>query len=150
MDCSPLGSSVHGICQARVLKWVAIAFSSNSIYVVSIYWLKMKYIYSLYWMKTSAQFSNSVTSNSLCPWTATCQASPSYHQLPEFTKIHLHWVGDAIQTSHPLSTSSAPAFNLSEPQGLLKWVSSWHQVAKVLKFQLQHQCFQWIFRTDIP
>ena len=73
---------------------------------------------------------------------------PVHHQLPEFTQIHVHWVGDAIQPSHPLSSHSPPACNLSQHQGLFKWVSSSHQVAKVLAFQLQHQSFQWTFRTD--
>ena len=72
---------------------------------------------------------------------------PVHHQLPEFTQTHLHWVGDAIQRSHPLSSSSPPAFNFSQHQGLFKWVSSLHQVTKVLEFQLQHQSFQWILRT---
>ena len=73
---------------------------------------------------------------------------PGHHQLPEFTQTHVHWVGDAIQPSHPLSSPFPPAFNLSQDQGLFKWVSSSHQVAKVLEFQFQHQSFQWIFRTD--
>ena len=73
---------------------------------------------------------------------------PVHHQLPEFTQTHVHRVGDAIQPSHPLSSSSPPAFNLSQHQGLFQWVSSSHQVAKVLEFRLQHQSFQWIFRTD--
>ena len=71
---------------------------------------------------------------------------PVHHHLPELTQIHVHRVGDAIQWSHPLSSPSPPAFNLSQHQGLFKWVSSSHQVAKVL--ELQHQSFQWIFRTD--
>ena len=62
-----------------------------------------------------------------------------YQQLPEFTQTHVHWVGDAIQPSHPLSSPSLPAFNLSQHQGLFQWVSSLHQVAKVLKFQLQNK-----------
>ena len=73
---------------------------------------------------------------------------PVHHQLPEPTQTHVHWVGDAIQPSHPLSSPS-PAFNLLQHQGLFKWVSSLHQVAKVLEFQLQHQSFQWIPRTDL-
>ena len=73
---------------------------------------------------------------------------PLHHQSLEFTQTHVHWVGDAIQPSHPLSSPSLPAFNLSQHQGLFKWVSSSHQVAKVLEFQLQHQSFQWIFKTD--
>ena len=64
------------------------------------------------------------------------------HHLPEFAQIHIHWVSDAIQPSHPLSSPSSPTFNLSQHQGLFKWISSSHQVAKVLEFQLQHQSFQ--------
>ena len=66
---------------------------------------------------------------------------PVHHQLLESTQTHVHWVGDAIQPSHPLSSPS-PAINLSQHQGLFKWVNSSHQVAKVLEFQLQHQSFQ--------
>ena len=73
---------------------------------------------------------------------------PVHHQLPELAQTHVHWVSDAILPSHPLSSPSFPAFNLSQHQGLFLWVSSSHQVAKVLEFQLQHQSFQRIFRTD--
>ena len=68
---------------------------------------------------------------------------PVHHQLQEFTQTHVHWVGDAIQPSHPLLSPSPPALNLSQHQGLFQWVSSLHQVAKVLEFQLQHQSFEW-------
>ena len=68
---------------------------------------------------------------------------PVHHQLPELTQTHVHRVGDAIQPPHPLSSPSLPALNLSQHQGLFKWVSSSFQVAKVLEFQLQHQSFQW-------
>ena len=70
-----------------------------------------------------------------------------HYQLPENAQTHIRWVGDAIQPSHPLSSPSL-TFDLSQQQGLFKWVSSSHQVAKVLEFQLHHQSFQWIFRTD--
>ena len=73
---------------------------------------------------------------------------PVYHQLSELTQTQIHWVYYAIQPSHPLSSLSPPTFNLSQDQGLFKWVSSSHQVAKVSEFQLQHQSFQSIFRTD--
>ena len=73
---------------------------------------------------------------------------PVLHHLLEFTPIHVHWVGNAIQPFHPLLSPSPPDFNLSQHQGLFQWVSSSHQVAKVLEFQLQRQSFQWIFRTD--
>ena len=55
-----------------------------------------------------------------------------HHQLPEFTQIHVHYVSDAIQTSHPLSSPSPPIFNLSQHQGLFQWASSSHQAARVL------------------
>jgi len=73
---------------------------------------------------------------------------PVHHQLQELTQTHVHGIGDAIQLSHPLSSPSPPAFNLSQHQDLFQGVSSSHQVAKVLEFQLQHQSFQWIFRID--
>ena len=73
---------------------------------------------------------------------------PVHHQLPELAQTHVHRIGDAIQPSHPLLSPSPSVFNLSQHQGLFQWVSSSHQVAKVLELQLQHQSFQWIFRTD--
>ena len=76
-------------------------------------------------------------------------SSPGFsvlHCLPELAQTHAHWAGDAIQPSHPLSSPSSPALNLSQHQGLFQWVGSLHQVAKVLEFQ--HQSFQWIFRVD--
>ena len=84
------------------------------------------------------------------PWAAAHQASLSItnsRRLPKQT--HVHWVSDAIQPSHPLSSPSPPALNFSQHQGLFKWVSSSPQVAKVLAFQLQHQFFQWTPRTDL-
>ena len=67
---------------------------------------------------------------------------PVHHQLPEFTQTHVHWVCDAIQTSHPLSPPSPSALNLSQHQGLFQWVRPSHKV------QLLHQSFQWIFWVD--
>jgi len=72
-----------------------------------------------------------------------------HHQLLESTQTHFHWVGDAIQPFHPLSSPSPPALNLFQHQGLFNWVSSSHEVAKVLEFQFQHQSFQRIPRTDL-
>ena len=74
---------------------------------------------------------------------------PIHYQLPKPTQIHVHCISDAIQPSHPLLSPTPPAFNLSLHQGLFQWVSSSHQVAKLFKFQLHHQSFQWIFRTDL-
>ena len=89
----------------------------------------------------------------LCPtlWDPLDCSMPGlsvHHKLLDFIQTHVHWVSDAIQPSHPLSSPSPPTFNLSQHQGLFKWVSSSHQVAKVLEFQLQYQSFQKIFRTD--
>ena len=74
---------------------------------------------------------------------------PVHHQLPESTQTHFHCIGDAIQPSYPLSSPSSSALNLSQHQGLFKWVSSPHQMAKVLEFQLQHQSLQWTTRADL-
>ena len=71
------------------------------------------------------------------------------HHLPELAQTHIHWVGDAIQPSHPLLSPSPPALNLSQHQGLFQWVGSSHQVAKGLQLQCQHRSFQWIFRVDL-
>ena len=98
-----------------------------------------------------SQFS-SVTRScpTLCdPMDCSTPGLPVHHQLPEFTQTHVHRVGDAIQPSHPLSSPSPPAPNPSQHQGLFKWISSSHQVAKVLEFQHQHQSFQWTPRTDL-
>ena len=80
------------------------------------------------------------------------RSTPGLHvhqQLPELTQTHVHQISDAIQPSYPLSSPSPPAFNLSQHQGLFQWVSSSHQVAKGLEFQLQHQSFQWTPRADL-
>ena len=83
------------------------------------------------------------------PMDCSTPGFPVHHQLLELIQTHVYWASDAIQPSHPLLSPSPPAFNLSQYQGLFKWVSSSHQVAKVLEFQLQHQSFQWTFRTDL-
>ena len=100
---------------------------------------------------SSVQFSSvSQLCPTLCdPMSHSTAGLPVHHQLPESTRTHVHWGGNAIQPSHPLLSPSPPALNPSQHQGLFKWVSSLHQVAKVLEFQLQHQSFQWIPRTDL-
>ena len=99
---------------------------------------------------TSVQF-NSVTQSclTLCdPMNCSTPGLLVHHQLLESTQTHVHRVGDAIQSSHPLSSPSPPALTPSQHQGLFQWVSSSHEVAKVLEFQLQHQSLQWTSRTD--
>ena len=100
----------------------------------------------LFQTKTEKHFS-SVQSQScltLCnPMDCSTPGLPVYHQLPEFTQTHVRWVGDAIQPSHPLLSPSPPALNLSQQQGLSKWVSSSHQMAKVSEFHYYVLiCFQ--------
>ena len=96
---------------------------------------------------------------SFCPWPRTwgtssqprlcvIAAALSYVNSQSLLKLLVHWFGDAIQPSHPLSSPSPPVLNLSLHQGLLQWVSSSHHVAKVLEFQFQHQSFQRIFITN--
>ena len=101
--------------------------------------------------KHRSQFSSVVQS---CPtlWDpVNCSTPrlPVHHQLPEFTQTHVHWVGDAILPSHPLSSPSPPARNPSQHQGLFQWVNSLHEMAKVLEFQPQYQSFQWTPRTGL-
>ena len=100
---------------------------------------------------SSLQFS-SVTQSclTLChPMDCSMPGFPVHHQLPELAQTHVHQVGDAIQPSHPLSSLSPPAVNLSQHQGLFQWPSSSHQVAKVLEFQLQHHSLQRNPRADL-
>ena len=101
------------------------------------------------------QFCKSIISSvtqscpTLCnPMDCSTPGLPVHHQLPELAQTHVHRVSDAIQPSHPLSSPSPLAFNLSQHQGIFQWLSSSHQMAKALEFQLQQQSFQWIFRTD--
>ena len=89
-------------------------------------------------LKQMIQLFSSVSSvaqscQTLCdPMNHSTPGLPVHHQLPESTQTHVHWVGDTIQPAHPLLSPSSPALNLSQQQGLFKWVSSLHQVAKVL------------------
>ena len=82
------------------------------------------------------------------PMDCSIPGFPSLHHLLELAQTQVHWVGDAIQPSHPLSSPSPFALNPSHHQGLFQWVRGSYQVAKVLDLQLQHQSFQWVFRTD--
>ena len=155
MNCSLSGSSVHGILQARILEWVAMPFfrgSSRPRDWTQVSWIAGRFF--TIWASRkpihmpSVQFS-SVTQSCLTlfdPTDCSTPGLPVHHQLPEFTQTHVHWVCHAIQPSHPLSSPSPPAFSVSQHHGLFHWISSSHQVAKVL--ELQHQSFQWIVRTD--
>ena len=162
MDYSLSGSSFHGIVQVRILEWIAISFSRGSSLPRD--WtpvsalpvgslpaeLSGKPITTTCSMKTylfslsSVQF---ISVTQLCltlcdPMNHSTPGLPVHHQLLELDQTQVHWVSDAMQPFHPLLSPSPPAFSLSQHQGLFKWVSSSHQVAKVLKLQLQHQSFQ--------
>ena len=135
---------------ARILEWLAMPSSSISSLMSPA--LAGRFLTtSTTWANTLFQFSS--VAQSCATLRDLMDHSTSgllvHHQLPESTQTHLHWVSDAIQTSHPLLSPSPPAFNLSQHQGLFKWVSSSHQVAKVLEFQIQPQFFQWTPRTDL-
>ena len=93
-------------------------------------------------------FSRSVVSNSLPPHGLQHIRLPCPSLSPRVCPTCVHWFGNAIQPSHSVSPSSPPALSLSQHWGPFKWVCSSYQVAKVLELELQHQSFQWIFRTD--
>ena len=109
------------------------------------------------WQPESSQFSSAQSLGRIwlfaIPWTAARQASLSITNSRSLLKLmSIESVMPSItliQPSHPLSSPSSPAFNLSQHQGLFQWVSSSHQVAKLLEFQHQHQSFQWTPRTDL-
>ena len=111
--------------------------------------IKSKSELSIYITYVSVQFSRSVMSDLWDPMNCSMLGLTVHHQLLEFTQTHVHQVGDAIQPSHPLSSPSPPAPNPSQHQSLFQWVSSSHEVAKVLEFQLQHHSFQRTPRADL-
>ena len=88
----------------------------------------------------------------LCnPMNCSTPGFPVHHQLPELIQTHVHWVGDAIQPSHPLSSPCPPAFNHSQHRGLFKWVSSSHWVAKFFptQFIFHESSFQFIYFSSV-
>ena len=150
IDSSPPGSPVPGILQARTLEWGAISFSNawkwkvkvkllSRVWLLATPWtaayraaLPIEFSRQEYWSGVplpSPQTSLSITNSWSLPKLMSIESV-----MP--TQTRYHQVSDAIQPSHPLSSPSPPALNLSQHQGLFRWVSSSHQVAKVLKFQL--------------
>ena len=130
---SPTG--VHVLC--RVLRKVDLEYNDH--FLSQEFW-------NLLWHRIRFSSVQSLSHNWLfeTPWTAAC-----HHQLLELTQTHVHWVGDSIQPSYPLSSPSSPAPNPSQHQSLFQWVSSSHQGPRVLEFQLQRQSFKWTPRTDL-
>ena len=142
MDCNLPGSSVYGILQARILKWVAIPFSGDHLnprIEPRSPTFQGDSLPSEPPGKPACPIRSdqSQSCRTLCdPMNCSTPGLPVHHQLPEFTETHVHRVSDAIQPSHPVSSPSPPAPNLSQHQSLFQWVNSSHEVAKVLEFQL--------------
>ena len=119
------------LCSSSILTLPFILYS----------WCFFHLFYPFWKVCMLVQFS-SVTHScpTLChPMNRSTPGLPVHHQLPESTQTHAHRVGDAIQSSHPLSSPSPPAPSPSQHQGLFQWVNSLHEVANVLEFQLQHR-----------
>ena len=157
MNHSLPGSSVHGISQARILEWVAISFAGdlpNPGIEPTSPALAGEFFTTSHQRSPAKCFCCCSVTQSCptlrSPMDCSTPGFPVLNHLLEFAQTHVHWVGDATQPSHPLSSPSPPAFNLSQHQGIFQWVCSSHQVAKVLELQFQHQhhSFQWIFRFD--
>ena len=125
-----------------------------TIYCLLQNWVLHTHKYAHMWILTYAyigicKLCCSVTQScpSLCdPMACSMPSFPVLPYLPEFAQIHVHWVSDIIQPSHPLLPQSPPALNPSQNQGLFHWVSTSHQVVKVL--ELQDQSFQWVCSVD--
>ena len=119
------------LCYSGRTDWDDVACKAWNIAV----WLFRK---SLHPLKYSVQFCSVAQScPTLCdPMNCSTPGLPVHHHLPEFTQTHVHWVSDAIQPSHPLSSPSSPAPNPSQHQSLFQWVNSSQEVAKVLELQL--------------
>ena len=132
MDCSLPGYSGHGILQARPLEWVTISFSRQD------HWNGLPFPSPGDLPNSEAEPTSPAfvccSVNELCqtlcdPMDCCMLGSHVLHYLLEFTQIHVHWVSDAIQSSHPLLLPS-PIVNLSQHQGLFQWVGFSNQVAK--------------------
>ena len=124
-------------------------FMKNSIFSL-LRFLWEKFLSGLF-IISSVQFSSVAQS---CPtlWDPMNRSTPGlsvHRQLLEFTQSHVHRVGDAIQPFHPLSSPLPPALNPSQHQGLLQWVNSSYEVAKVLEFQLQHQSTYYVTKYTL-
>ena len=146
MDREAWRCAIHGVAksQTRLSDW------SDLIWNYILCSLFLKFQESVPGAAVNHFSSVAQSCPTLCdPMDCTTPGPTVHHQLPEFTQTHVHQVGDAFQPSHPLSSPPPPALNLSQHQGLFKWVNSSHQVTKVLEFQLQRQSYQWTPRTDL-
>ena len=147
MDREAWHAATHGVAESRTwlsnwteLNWIDEYIHSESIYL-AFTMCQTCFSYNLVASFSSVQFISVAQScPALCdPMNCSTPGLAVDHQLQEFTLTHVHRVGDAIQPSHLLSSPSPPAHNPSQHLSLFQWVSSSHEVAKVLEFQLQHQ-----------
>ena len=132
------------------LPFPCLSWPSEWVQKVNVHWLismRPQY-YNFHWAFRFGSVAQSCPT--LCDrMNRSTPGLPVHHRLPEFTQTHIHWVSDAIQPPHPLSSPSPPAPNPSQHQSLFQWVNSSHQVAKVLEFQLQHHSLQRNPRVDL-
>ena len=131
--------------QSRIIKCISNGNSETK------YHIRLCGLWSLALLLGSVQLSSVAHSClTLCdPMECSKPCFPVHHRLSELAQTQVYQFSDAIQTSHPLSSPSPSAFNLSKHQGLLQWAISSNHVAMVLELWLQHQFFQWIFKTDL-
>ena len=141
-------AAIYGVAQSRT-RLTRLSSSSSSSKQITRTMESLKHMLGASWqipfpifasLLLTIEHLSSVQSLSriwLCdPMNHSISGLPVHHQLPEFTQTHVHWIGDAIQPSHPLSSPSPPAPSPSQHQGLFQWINTSHEVAKVLEFQL--------------
>ena len=119
------------VCLTKVCNFTKPTFGYHFLHSAYVRWA-----YQVPNTITSDQFVAQSSPTVCSPMNCSTPGLPAHHQLPENTQTHVHRVSDAIQPSHPLSSPSPPAPNLSQHQDLFQWVNSSHEVAKVLEFQL--------------
>ena len=146
-NCLHFSSLIYGFCFISTLITFLFCLSFN-LYLFVLMWSHepSSNLPGAKW--ESVQFSHSVVSDFLQPHGLQHAKLPCPSPTPRVYINSYPLSRWCCQPSNPLSSPSSPASMLSQHQGLFQWVSSSHQVAKVLEFQLQHQAFQWIFRTD--
>ena len=150
LKCSHLGNKTYilkNIPESLFTMENSAVLKSNTLFSNLIKTNTFFFLY-LFCIFSSVQFSHSVVSNSLQPNETQHARPPCPSPTPG---VHPNPC-PLNRWCHPTISStvfpSSPSLNLCQHQGLFKWVSSSHQVAKVLEFQLQHQSFQWTPRTD--
>ena len=115
MDCSPPGSSIHEILQARIPEWVAISSSRGSSWPSDWTWVYCVFCTGRWILCCCTVAQSCLTLRD--PMDCSTPGFPVPQHLPEFAQVHVHWIGDAIQPSHPLSPSSPSAFNFPQQGG---------------------------------